>query len=303
MIDEDAAVGVQAISVVYCRRRQSSCANRSLIEAAPAKALVAADGISRAHSHSSAYRHTRSHRRTTSTKSANRPAPLRSAISFCGPREGDGLQAMPDQSVRASAPPTIHVSPASPRNASGSRPAPPAPRTDAADQDRSGTEAKRIVPADAGRGGVESSPRARSPVKAPPLQNRASHASTAGSASTAPRSDRSFLGSIASALPTFSLSSFRLPGAPTFETVEHDRESDVSERDVAARDEEDEASDSTESDLSSDEDEAVSEAPDFVVNRSTEPLPNLPHGGEGNEQVDLRNSPDLRIEDGQSGSV
>ncbi|BGP58488.1 hypothetical protein JCM8202v2_006157 [Rhodotorula sphaerocarpa] len=208
---------------------------------------------------------------------------------------------MPDQSVRASAPPTIHVSPASPRNASGSRPAPPAPRTDAADQDRSGTEAKRIVPADAGRGGVESSPRARSPVKAPPLQKRASHASTAGSASTAPRSDRSFLGSIASALPTFSLSSFRLPGAPTFETVEHDRESDVSERDVAARDEEDEASDSTESDLSSDEDEAVSEAPDFVVNRSTEPLPNLPHGGEGNEQVDLRNSPDLRIEDAVEG--
>lgn len=227
---------------------------------------------------------------------------------------------MPDQRAQQATPPDILVSPASPRNALGAIPSSSAAGA-------AGPHEKVVAKGDTashpGKGGAESSARGWMSGKAPPLQKRASHNSAVGGAAPGSKPDRSFLGSIAAALPTFSLNSFRLPGAPTFVTVENEeddsyRDDDDSEYrrrrsgdgvDLIARDEEDEEDDRESIEVSSDErddgrDQDADDDAELVMTRSDGPAPILARGGDGIEtapgsadQVDLTNSPDLRIED------
>lgn len=216
---------------------------------------------------------------------------------------------MPDQRATQADLPNILVSPASPRD--------PLQAADAAAEGERDVAAKGNTSSHSGRGGAESSTKGWQSGKAPPLNKRASHSSSIGggrgASSTGQKSDRSFLGSIAAALPTFSLSSFKLPGAPTFVTVEHDDDDESrqseDEADFLARDEEDEDRESME--VSSDErdDQDGDEDGEVVLTRSDGPAPILARGGDGvtgtsssADQVDLTNSPDLRIEDCPSPS-
>ncbi|GAA5871441.1 hypothetical protein JCM3774_005601 [Rhodotorula dairenensis] len=218
-------------------------------------------------------------------------------------------------------PPDILVSPASPRNALGAVPAPSGAGTAGT---REQATAKADTASHSGKGAAESSARGWMSGKAPPLQKRASHHSAVGVTPPGQKPDRSFLGSLAAALPTFSLNSFRLPGAPTFVTVEHehddtdeDEEEDGEYRrrqsadgaDLIARDEEDEEDDSESVEVSSDErddgrEQDAEDDTDVVMTRSDGPAPILARGGDGianvpgsADKVDLTNSPDLRIED------
>ncbi|KWU45231.1 hypothetical protein RHOSPDRAFT_33176 [Rhodotorula sp. JG-1b] len=209
---------------------------------------------------------------------------------------------MPDQWAPQADLPDILVSPASPRD-------PLQPAGTAAERERD-VAARGDTSSHSGRGGAESSTKGWQSGKAPPLHKRASHTSSiigGGGGNAGQKSDRSFLGSIAAALPTFSLSSFKLPGAPTFVTVERDDDEprpSEDEADFLARDEEDEDQESVE--VSSDErdDQDGDDDGEVVLTRADGPAPILARGGDGMtgtsssaDQVDLTNSPDLRIED------
>lgn len=208
---------------------------------------------------------------------------------------------MPDQWAPQADLPDILVSPASPRD-------PLQPAGTAAERERD-VAARGDTSSHSGRGGAESSTKGWQSGKAPPSHKRASHTSSigGGGGNAGQKSDRSFLGSIAAALPTFSLSSFKLPGAPTFVTVERDDDEprpSEDEPDFLARDEEDEDRESVE--VSSDErdDQDGDDDGELVLTRADGPAPILARGGDGMtgtsnsaDQVDLTNSPDLRIED------
>ncbi|GAA5982767.1 hypothetical protein JCM10908_006777 [Rhodotorula pacifica] len=217
---------------------------------------------------------------------------------------------MPDQWASAQTPlPDVVISPATPSDAQGALPA-----TDgagAATRHERDT-AKEDGNSHAGRGTAESDGRGWMSGKAPPLQKRVSHSSPArGEPVAGQKPDRSFLGMIGAAFAS-PFGALKLPGAPTFVTVEHEdghelQSSEGEEADYVANDEEtapDSETVSSDERDDGDEDEGGEDGDEIVLTRSDSPEPILARGGDGintaggaADRVDLTNSPDLRLED------